>query len=323
MDSIYDVAWRDYIRDLYSEDTRRLTCYVIAQMDERPWPYWLRRFYWFENSIWALNEIKDLNPASFDTTKMEFIKVQDMDNYKLARIVYNGSNSIEMTDTEIGCSGGSVHGVVRMQSAGGWAADDYIVGTDGEGNRTYLDSAQVMSPYTGHGATATTFTITVPGNTGDTPITWQVRIKDDGDVRYTTTFVQETCNTGSSLYLSPAASTVGARYGSTAITMTAIRVTGITVSADTDWVSITVNGNNITVNYLKNATASARTATITASGTGVEGPVTTTATITQNGLGQITTDKNEVVLEWNQLSGATFNITTDDDWISIINDNTI
>ena len=322
-DSIYDVAWKNYIRDLYSVDTRKLTCYVIAQMDERPWPYWLRRFYWFENSIWALNEIKDLNPASFDTCKMTFIKVQDVDNYKLARIVYNGSNSIEMTDTEIGCAGGSVHGIVRMQSAGAWAATDYIKGVDGNGNQTLLESNQVMSPYTGNGATATTFTITVPQNTGDTPITWEVKVRDSEDNQYSATFVEETCNTGSTLSLSPAATTVGARSGNTSLTITAVRVTGITVSDDADWVTVSVNGNNVTVGYTKNTTTTARTATITVSGTGVEGPISATATLTQNGLGQINTNTNEVTLEWNQTSGGTFNITTDDDWISIINDNTI
>ena len=65
-------------------------------MDDRPWPYWLRRFYWFENSIWRLNEIKDFDPSSFDTTKMEFIKVQDcyINDYNRLSLIKEHGDSI-------------------------------------------------------------------------------------------------------------------------------------------------------------------------------------------------------------------------------------
>ena len=105
--------------------------------------------------------------------------------------------------------------------------------------------------------------------------------------------------------------------------MTAVRVTDITVTSSAEWATITQNGNTITVSYPKNTTTTARTATITVRGTGVEEEMTATATITQNGLGQITTNTNEVVLDWNQTTGATFTITTDDDWTTTIIDNTI
>lgn len=322
-DSIYDVCWKDYIHDLYSVDTRKLSCYVRAELDEKPWPYWLRRFYWFENSIWALNEIKDMNPTSFDTTKMEFIKVQDMDNYKLEQIQYQGHNQLVLDSSTLACTGGNMTGKMILQSAGGWFAGDVIPGVDGDGHNYYLETAQVMTPHTGRGQTVSTFRIAVPANTGDTPITWTLGVEDDFDVWYHASFVQETCNTGSTLTLSPTAITVGARAGSTALTMTAVRVTDITVTSSAEWATITQNGNTITVSYPKNTTTTARTATITVAGTGVEGDMTATATITQNGLGQITTNTNEVVLDWNQTTGATFTITTDDDWTTTIIDNTI
>ena len=87
---------------MYSVDTRKLSCYVKAQLDGRPWSYWLRRFYWFENSIWRLNEIKDLNMGSYDTTKMEFIKVQDMANYTGGQ---DYDTSAEYSNTDNGTDG--------------------------------------------------------------------------------------------------------------------------------------------------------------------------------------------------------------------------
>lgn len=320
-DSIYDKCWQNYIRDLYSVDTRKLSCYVIPVMDEKPWPYWLRRFYWFENSIWVLNEIKDLNPASFDTCKMEFIKVQDMDNYKLDRITYNGSNSIIMTDTVLACTGGTVRGVVNMQGAGGWFASDYIGGVDGEGNSYYLESAQVMSPSTGRGQTSTSFRITVPASTADTPITWTVRVVDDFDNRYTATFVQKTCNTGSTLDILPTAVTVSSWAGSTSFGVLAERVTGVTYSTDADWVTLTSGFQSLTASYTNNTTTTARTATITATGLGVEGTITATATLTQRGLGPVEVSPTAVTIDYDDTSAHRIQVDSFDNWTSTINDN--
>lgn len=41
----------------------------------------LRKFYWFDNSIWILNKIDSFDINSNNTVRCEFIKVQDMNNY--------------------------------------------------------------------------------------------------------------------------------------------------------------------------------------------------------------------------------------------------
>lgn len=320
-DSIYDVCWKNYIHDLYSVDTRKLTAYVIPRMDDKPWLYWLRRFYWFENCIWALNEIKDLNVGSFDTCKMEFIKVQDVDNYKLDRIEYNGSNSVRITESTVDCTGGTVHGVVTMQTADSWAARDYIVGVNGVGNMIYLESAQVMHPSTGNGSTATSFTITVPANSGETDITWTVQVRDSQDVTYSATFVQEACEVISTLAIQPTSGVVFSPSGSTsAFSITYNRVSGITVSSNAAWATPSLNGNQLTITYTKNNTVAARYATITVSGTGQQGPITATARLAQDGLGMITAPQL-VELDYFDDASATFQVTTNDDWTSTITDN--
>lgn len=325
-DSIYDVAWKNYIRDMYSVDTRKLSCYVKAQLDGKPWPYWLRRFYWFENSIWRLNEIKDLNIGSYDTTKMEFIKVQDMNNYKLDRIEYQGTNQIILDQSTLACTGGTITGKIILQGGGGWAASDAIGGVDGEGNKHYLESADAMNPNHGSGE-ITNFTLTVPANTGDTPITWTVAFKDDVDAWHRASFVQDTCNTGSTLTLTPASTTVNSTASSATLTLNAIRITGLTITSNAEWATVTRNENVVTVSYAKNSTTNARTATITATGTGVEGEMTATATLRQNGLGQVTVSPATLEFDWiiDGVGGEpskTVNITTNDEWTSSINDNT-
>ena len=318
-DAIYDVCWRNYMRDLYNVDTRKLNCYVRAEMDERPWPYWLRRYYWFENSIWRLNEIRDLNIGSFDTTKMEFIKVQDMDNYKLDKITYIGTNKIELDADTISCNGGTLTGRVILQAGGSWMASDVIRGEDGLGNLIYLETDEHMSPTSGRGQFITNFTVSIPANTGNTAIDWSFNVIDDRDNRYFAEFTQETC-AESELSISPSTRTVSSYSGSTAYTLTAENVSNITVSCSAGWLVAVRNGNTISVLYQANPATTTRTGTITVSGVGSEGEMTATATLVQTG-GNLEVVPTEIVFDY--ISGQTedITITTPSNWGATISDN--
>lgn len=329
-DAIYDVAWKDYIGDLYSVDTRKLVCSVRAEMDERPWPYWLRRFYWFENSIWRLNEIKDLDIGSFDTTKMEFIKVQDMDNYKLDRIEYQGSNSVVLDQKTVPCSGGTITGHVYMQSGGGWFAGEVITGQDTTGGTHYIYSEGAMTPTSGRGETSTSFSLTVPQNTGTTAIEWTIRIEDDFDNVYSAVFSQDSCNQGlSALSISPTAITVGSATTSYTFAVTIVNITGVRAAVDVDWGRLSWSGDNLIFNFATN-TGSTRDAHITVSGTGSDNVSrTATATLTQSGSGgggggNISLDKYTLDLDWGtggyHADINTFQVQTNGNWTSTITD---
>ena len=278
------------------------------------------KVFWFENSIWRLNEIKDLNMGSYDTTKMEFIKVQDMNNYKLDKIEYQGTNQIILDQSTLACTGGTITGKIILQGGGGWAASEVISGVDGEGNSHYLESADAMNPNHGRGE-ITNFTLTVPANTGDTPITWTVAFEDDFDVWYRAYFTQETCNTASTLTLTRASTTVNSPASFITLMLTAERITGLSITSNVEWATITRNGTAVTVTYTKNSGTTPRTATITATGTGVEGTMTARTTITQLAAGNITVNPNTVIIDWNDQGPKSFNITTNDDWTSEITDN--
>lgn len=280
-DSIYDKCWKDYIRDTYDVDTRKLSCYVKAEMDGRPWPYWFRRFYWFENSIWRLNEIKDLNPGSFDTVRMEFVKVQDVDDYRLNQIRREGSNGLRLSTRSIGCQGGEVTGTVYLQGGGNWGAPDFISGEDTHGNAHYLPTDEVMTPLHG-GGTESVLTIDFPPNTAGTKVTWNVAVLDDMDNRLTDWIEQDECEETPYMTVSPTAQTINATGGTHTITLDT-NASDWAVASNPGWVTITpysTQGNLIYLTLTASAnTGSQRTGTLTF--TGGSGALSATVNLTQ------------------------------------------
>ena len=139
--TIYSQYWKKYISDLYDIDTKKLTCYVTFK--GKPTEEWLRYFYWFENSIWRINKIIDHNVTSNDSTKVEFIKVQDITNYTVDDYQPLPNFSISFasgaTSTTIPNSGGTVRVYVTIndQSLEWFVNDgilDYASPTKGVGN---------------------------------------------------------------------------------------------------------------------------------------------------------------------------------------------
>lgn len=182
--TIYDHFWKNYISDLYDVNNRILTCYVQVNADGKPWTYWMRRFYWFENCLWRLNAIKDLNMGSFDTTQMEFVKVIDPSNYDIEEIVPQGDFEITLDTYEIGCEGGTVNGTVKIASGGGWFASDKI--------------DAIINPRTGRGY-LTTFVLTIPANETGKDIEWDISMEDDFDDWHRVYLHQESCGTPAQL----------------------------------------------------------------------------------------------------------------------------
>lgn len=80
---IYTQYWKDFVSDLYSQDTRVITTRallpsVFSEEDMRKW-------WWFDGALWRLNKVTELNLAKEALTSVEFVKVQDADNYKLTQ----------------------------------------------------------------------------------------------------------------------------------------------------------------------------------------------------------------------------------------------
>lgn len=138
--NIYHSYWRTYLTDLFDVNTRQMTCYI--RVLGKPNPEWFRCFYWFDNSIWVLNKLIDWNPTSYNTTKAEFIKVQDIDSYTSESQAVTGTISITPSTYSVHYTGGTVTITVTCDSGVSWrigvegGSDVTLSSTGGTGTGT-------------------------------------------------------------------------------------------------------------------------------------------------------------------------------------------
>lgn len=77
---VYAKAWRAYMTDRYNENTKVMICHVNLEGLQVSQSL-LRKFYWYENSIWVLNKIVNHSITTWDSTECEFVQVQKKENY--------------------------------------------------------------------------------------------------------------------------------------------------------------------------------------------------------------------------------------------------
>ena len=78
--AIYVRAWQKYLADRYDVNTKVMTCKVDfrgMQVGQEL----LRRFYWYDGSIWVINSISNYSMTTWDLAEVELVQVQDKDNY--------------------------------------------------------------------------------------------------------------------------------------------------------------------------------------------------------------------------------------------------
>lgn len=164
--SIYHNFWKTYLEDLYDINTRVLTAWV--RIIGQPNPNWLRKFYWFENSIWRINKITDWNVGSYDTTKVEFVKVQDVGDY--TSITQTKSNIIKLRASKhnVSPNGEQVTLDLTTLNEGSW----FIKGSDSglvfsKANGTGSQQLTVTIPQTKTPTANTPYYITAVDNEGN------------------------------------------------------------------------------------------------------------------------------------------------------------
>ena len=79
--SIFSQYWRDYLGDRYDTNSRVCQCYVDLR-GLQVGNALFRNFYYFDNAVWVLNKINNYSMTTVGTTLCEFVKVQDIRNYK-------------------------------------------------------------------------------------------------------------------------------------------------------------------------------------------------------------------------------------------------
>ena len=123
--NIYHLYFKNYLTDLYDINTKVVTCYVKA--DGILTEEYLRKIYWFDNAIWRLNRIYDYNPNSPNTTKCEFIKIQNLSSFDVKEATTNPWVNIYLNMYYIEQTGGTITGTVKTWNNSGWriAGIDY------------------------------------------------------------------------------------------------------------------------------------------------------------------------------------------------------
>lgn len=78
--TVYDRGWKNYISDRYDVNTKVMTCRVDFSGMQVGQDL-LRKFYWYDNSLWVLNAIRNYSLTTYDPVECEFVQVQDKSNY--------------------------------------------------------------------------------------------------------------------------------------------------------------------------------------------------------------------------------------------------
>lgn len=316
-DCIYDKCWRDYMTDLYDINTKRVNAYV--RLGGKPNPIWLRRWYWFDNSIWRINSIKDWNIGSYGSTEVEFIKVQDVANYDVEQISTYGRIQVILDTYTIGKEGGSITGRVICQNPNEcWTITDGHIGwSDATGNSGSVEDG--VTPYYGCGE-VTYITITVPANNG-AERTYSFGLEDSEDHHHYYYFTQEGDYTPI-LRFTDTGYTFDFTGGQVALNFYAknIQSNTLSVSSSAEWAMASVGNGSVTVVVHNYTGVANKTATITLTGMSERGEsVSTTATVTQTGAG-LSVQPTSIVFDYFDNSDDNINIITEGPWTAEIND---
>lgn len=156
--NIYHIYFKNYFEDLYDVNTKVVTCYIKADdLTEDT----LRNIYWFRNGLWRINKIYDYNPLSPNTTKCEFIKIQDLANFDIEEATKNPWVKIKLDKYYIEQTGGTIVGTVRTWDNYGWQ----IEGIDYNPSTPLSRGIVTVTPeYYGQSGN---FVLTVPANIRD------------------------------------------------------------------------------------------------------------------------------------------------------------
>ena len=127
--NIYRNYFKTYYEDAYDINSKIVNAYVINKdftQDD------LRNFYWFDNSIWRLNKIEDYNVTSFEGTKCEFVKVQDVNNYTNEDATTELRLKITLDKYILPISGGTLMGTVKTSDNYGWQIENIDITPAGD-----------------------------------------------------------------------------------------------------------------------------------------------------------------------------------------------
>lgn len=164
--TLYEEFWQSYISDLYSKDSRVVRTKMLIR--ETPTVDWLRRFYAFDGAVWRMMSINDYNVGQDKLTEVEFVKVQDVENYTNGVINETPTVTLTLSSYSIPASGGTVEYTVSTSDGGPWYLE-------------YWDSDTTVSATSGMGLYTGTWTI--PASDGQITQRTMIAMADNSSSR--------------------------------------------------------------------------------------------------------------------------------------------
>lgn len=175
-ETIYSRFWSGYFSDRFSKECQLLTCYVNLSVSDIQSDLF-RRFIFIRDTVWVINKIIHFNPCSPAPTKVELIKVQDINAY-VSQDYIAGNLVINITNDGDGNNLGTVYNyvdgpninpyVLRVDSSARTITFEIVPDTD-----WYINSFDglTISPQSGTGGITTNLTATLTENTTGSPLT--------------------------------------------------------------------------------------------------------------------------------------------------------
>ena len=318
-DCLYDKFFKDYLSDLYDVSTKGVSCYV--RLKGKPNPAMLRKWYWFDNAIWRINKITDWNIGSYDPTLVEFIKIQDVDNYALERISRQGRIQIVLNSYNLTNIAQTLTGRVICQNPSEHWYIQVVQWEDTAGNSQYLDSS-AWTPSQGTGTT--NISISVPANSG-AQRTYDIMVRDSDDHTLHFYFTQagsasiDFAPESKNVEVGVNAQTYVLHYVATNIRPGSVYAT----SNSTEWVdvvSVDEATNSITLSVSASSMGGMRTALITVGAIGLNSAVVNNQTQFRQQGSDIDIDFDRVDFDYNSTGTNRVHIITSSEWTATIND---
>lgn len=122
-ETLYNRYWDNYINDIYDVNTRKVVCNVNFDDTEINQDM-LKNFYFFNGSYWIINKIENrISTLNKYLAKVEFIKVNEINNYKNAQFQYQ-TNNIEFSEKNIIVDWNTAKYALTLTATNEWEVTD-------------------------------------------------------------------------------------------------------------------------------------------------------------------------------------------------------
>lgn len=112
--TMYNFFWREYMEEIFSKNSRVMKCKML--ITEKPSVEWLRRFYYFDNTIWRMTSINDWNISSDKLTEVEFVRVKNITKYTSENPTNYTDIYLSVDSNTVSLNGGTIGFHIRTLS---------------------------------------------------------------------------------------------------------------------------------------------------------------------------------------------------------------